>query len=170
MGTQTIAVVLVGKENYFQAWESQKFRIVLSYLPGLSTTALEFLAKNQDIAPGIGAAITSAACITKTAETMKEATESNGGLILGSAAGFSIGALITMVGKMAKLRGGDERSTNWACGAATLLWGVVLQFSLIDLKNMSASELLFAWTAISVLSGLIAATIAHVLPRPNEQN
>ncbi|MDA8416428.1 MAG: hypothetical protein M0Z78_05050 [Betaproteobacteria bacterium] len=166
-GTLTLGVLA---SNISEVCKTPRDRTFLSFIPALGIMSAEFMNRNEAIAPEVSAAITSAAYISKTAETMEEATENSGRLILGSAIGLYMGALITMVEKMAKLRGGDERSTNWACGAATLLWGVVLQFSLIDLKNMSASDLLFAWTTISVLSGLIAATIAHVLPRPNEQN
>ncbi len=137
------------------------FAALLAYRHGL---------KVERIGAGIGSAMTTAALTLKALETMGIATEGKGGFILPSSGGTIAGTIIALAGEKIKWEGGDKRVTNWACSISILLWLATAYLKQQDSEDQSVSDLLSTWAAISVLSGLMAATIAQFLPRQDQQN
>ncbi len=160
LGTQ-MAVVFI---DLFQRGETPESRLILSNLHGVLVGTLEYIT-SRTIAPRMGAAATSTALIFKTVETMGDAAEGYGGFILASAGGTAAAAVIAVASKKIEEQGGDKRVATWACSAAMCLWIAMLYSDLLDPENMSVSDALSTWAAISLLSGLISAIIAQALPR-----
>ncbi|HAB98224.1 MAG TPA: hypothetical protein DCE71_00160 [Parachlamydiales bacterium] len=121
----------------------------------------------RPIAQYIGAVTASLGLGLSAVKIMGDAAKTNGALMLATTQGMITGVALELAVKKSEDMGVDKQVTGWSCYIATFLSVIAVIMSEID---PSASDLLSAWVAISVLSGLMAATIAQFLPRQDQQN